>query len=99
MTTPDALHRALRQRHQRERAAFAVVVGAQQEEDVFQRDDERQRPEDQRQDAEDFGLVTAPPCCRGARRLAKGVERAGADVAVDDTDAPDGERPESGRGR
>jgi hypothetical protein len=33
-------HRALQERHQRERAALAVVVGAHDQEDVLQRDDD-----------------------------------------------------------
>jgi hypothetical protein len=42
-----APERALRQRHEGERAALAIVVGTQQDQDVFQRDDDDQRPEDQ----------------------------------------------------
>ena len=46
-------HRRLRdERQQREDAALAVVVGAHHEDQVLDRDDERQRPEDQRQHAE-----------------------------------------------
>ena len=48
----DAPDRARSERHQRERAALAVVVGAQQDQHVFQRDDDDQRPQDQRHDAE-----------------------------------------------
>ena len=36
---------------------------------------------------------------RAIAGLAKGVERAGADVAIDDADAADGQRPEAGPGR
>ncbi len=91
--------RALRQRHQRERAALAVVVGAQQDDDVFQRDDDDQRPEDQRQHAEHRARASA---CRRRRPRRppprEGVERAGADVAIDDADAAEGEHPEAGCG-
>ena len=53
MIAPAArAERARGERHQRERAAFAFVVGAQQDEHVFGGDDEQQRPDDQRQDAE-----------------------------------------------
>ena len=45
--------RALRERHQGECAAFAVIVGAQQDDHIFDADDEDQRPHDERQDAED----------------------------------------------
>ena len=48
--------RLLRQRHQRERAALSVVVGAQQQRDIFQRNDKDQRPDEQRNDADDLGL-------------------------------------------
>ena len=44
--------RARRQRGQRERAALAVIVGAQQDQHVFDRHDDDQRPQDQRQHAE-----------------------------------------------
>ena len=55
------------QRQHRDQAAFAVVVGAQDQQHVLQRDDDRQRPEDQRQHAED---VVAASAARGrARRL------------------------------
>jgi hypothetical protein len=47
------IRRAQRQRRQRHDAALAPVVGAHDEEDVLQRDGDRQRPEDQRQDSED----------------------------------------------
>ena len=42
----------LDQREQRQNAAFAGIVGAQDQHDVLQRDDEEQAPEDQRQHAE-----------------------------------------------
>ena len=38
--------------------------------------------------------VTGPPACGGRYRLAEGVERACADVAVDDADAAERQRPE-----
>ena len=34
----------------------------------------------------------------GMQRLAEGIERAGADIAIDDADRTDGEAPETGRG-
>ena len=51
--------RSLGQRHQGQDAAFALVVGAHHEEHVFDGDDDDQRPEDQREDAEDFELGDA----------------------------------------
>ena len=92
--------RARGQRHQRQRAAFAVVVGAQQDQHVFGGDDQEQRPDDQRQDAEHHRLarrIAGPD--RRQHRLAQRVERAGADVAVDDADAAERERPEAGLDR
>ena len=41
----------LPQRHQRQRAALPVVVGAQQQQDVFRCDDDEERPKNQRQNA------------------------------------------------
>ena len=85
---------ALGERHQRQRPAFAVVVRAQQDDDVLDGDDEHERPDDQRQHAENglarhvdhvarFRVVSTGS---GQQCLAKRVERAGADVAVDDPD-------------
>ena len=88
--------RALRQRHQRQRAALALVVGAQQDDDVFERDDDDQRPEDQRQHAEHrVAGRRAVGADRGDHRFAEGVERARADVAVDDADAAERQQPEA----
>ncbi len=69
------------QRHQRQDAALAVVVGAHHDRDVFDRRGDDERPHDQRQHAEHRGrrCLAACPC---DRRL-EGVERARADVAVD----------------
>ena len=75
---------ALRQRHQRQDATLAAIVRAHDQDDVFQRDDNDQRPEDQRQHAHDFN-----PCRRGGveqlQARLEGIERTGADIAVDDT--------------
>jgi hypothetical protein len=91
-TPPD---RALRQRQQRQRAALAAVVGAQDEHDVFEGDDQRQRPDEQRNDAHDLEL--GEPVAPGRPQpLAQRVERAGADVAVDDADRAEHELPGSG---
>ena len=46
--------RALGERLQRQDAAFALVVGLHQEQHVFRRDDDQQRPDDQRDDADDL---------------------------------------------
>ena len=49
------------QRQQRHNAAFAVIVGAHDQDRVFERDDHDQRPQDQRHDAHDRVGVGAPP--------------------------------------
>ena len=64
----DAADGARGQRHQRERAALPVVVGAQQDHDVFQRDDDEQRPQDQRHHAEHGLRGPATPLCPDRRR-------------------------------
>ena len=46
------LDAARHERRQREDAALAAVVGAHDQRDVLERDDDHQRPEDHRQDAE-----------------------------------------------
>ena len=70
---------------QGQHAALAAVVGAHHEGDVFDRDDQRRRPEDQRQHAQHRPLGDA-----GRPRMGEafpdGVERAGADVAIHDAD-------------
>ena len=83
----------------RQRAALAVIVGAQQDQHVFGGDHDQQRPDDQRQNAEHDRLARriAGPDGR-EHRLAHRVERAGADIAVDDADAAERERPEAGLG-
>ena len=87
---------ALCQRHQGERAAFALVVGAQQDEHVFEGDDDDQRPQDQREHPEHRLAGRGTAGAGGGDRFPQRVERACSDVAVDDADAADGERPEGG---
>ena len=76
---------------EREHPALAAVVGAQDQDDVLERDDQDQRPEHEREHAQHGGLAQVQPA-GVAERLAQGVERAGADVAVDDADRRQGER-------
>jgi hypothetical protein len=73
----------VKQREQCHNTAFAVIVGAQYQNGVFERDDQEERPEDQRHDAHHR--------IRGGRSarldgLLQPIERAGADIAVDDTE-------------
>ncbi len=80
--------RLLRQGHQGQRAAFALVIGLHQEDDVLDRHHHNQRPEDERDHALDrqFGIGAF---ARMEQGFAHGVKRAGADIAEDDADRPD----------
>jgi len=84
----------MRQCHQRQRAAFPIVVGAQENHDVLDRNDEDQRPDDERKDAEHDGFVRriAGTNC-SHHRLTERIEGAGADVAVDHADRAEREGP------
>ena len=95
-----AAQRAVCHRHQRKRPAFAIVVGAQQDHDVFCRHYDQQRPDDQA-----TGCRARPPrlpdCPRPTAAVtdfAHRIERAGADIAIDDADAAERQRPKSVRG-
>ena len=91
---------ALGQRHQREGAALAVVVGAQDEDHVLERHDDDQRPQDQGDHPEHHlaGQGAGPAAGGGGEAFLEGIERAGADVAVDHADGAEGQGPEGGRG-
>ncbi len=83
---------AQHERHQRHDAAFALVIGAHDEDDVFDRDDDHQRPEDEREDAEHVVGVDRHRVVRAAEDFLDRVERARADVTVDDTQRRERER-------
>ena len=53
--------RALRERLERQDAAFALVVGLHQEQHVFAGDDDQERPDDERDDADHLGGPSAEP--------------------------------------
>jgi hypothetical protein len=80
------------ERHQGQDAALAVIVGAEDEGQVLDGDDEDQRPGDEREDAEDIGGGRLDGM-RAAEAFPERVEGARADIAVDDA-----ERREDGRG-
>ena len=84
--------RALRQRLEGQDAAFALVVGLHQEQHIFRGDDDQQRPDDERDDADDLGRPQ-----RGALELTERglqrVERARADVAENDADRAERQHP------
>ncbi|MCY1538537.1 hypothetical protein D9M68_740830 [compost metagenome] len=75
------------QRHQRQRAAFAIVIGAGDEEHIFERHGQRQRPHDEREQAQHLvvGLSDARADMHG---LAEGVDRTGADIAINHAQCP-----------
>ena len=75
-------------------ASFAFVVGAHQEDHIFDRDDQDQGPDEQRCDAEH--CLAQIHCRIGhdcVQRLAHGVERACPDVSKNDPDACEGQFP------
>jgi hypothetical protein len=87
--------RACRQRSERQRAALAVVVRPQQQDHVFEGDHDDQRPQDQREHAEHDGTGHRAGFSRGHHCDAERIERAGADIAIDDADAAQGHRPQA----
>ena len=89
-------HRLRGERQHGDEAAFAVVVGAQDQHHVLDRDDDRQRPEDEREDAVDVALGERHMAVR--EHLLQGVERTGADVAVDDAEGTERQREQAGSG-
>ena len=92
---------ALGQGHEREGAALAVVVGPQDQDHVLEGDDDDQRPQDQGDHPDHHLAGQGAGACMaggGGEALLEGIERAGADVAVDDADGAEGQGPEGGRG-
>ncbi len=78
---PDA-----EQRQHGDDAALATVVRPQDQYRVFQRDDQDQRPKDQRYAPDRCGLRRSTTGDGRLHGLLERVERAGSDIAVDDTD-------------
>ena len=87
----DAARPALRlgltvdQRQQRQAAALALIVGAHDDADIFQRHHQHHRPEHQADDAQ-YVIGIERQLVMAGEGFAKGVERAGADVAEHDAD-------------
>jgi hypothetical protein len=79
--------RPQRQHHQRQDAALAAVVGAHQHDHVLDRDDQGQRPGDQRQDA----VNPRHRDHRSLKALLDGVERRRADIAINHAERGDRE--------
>src|SRR5581483_4463663 len=86
------------QRDQRHDPALAVVVGPHHQHDVGEGDDDRHRPEDQRDDPEDVlgGHRDRARVFWVEHRL-DGVQRARADVPEHHPESTDGKRPLGGR--
>jgi hypothetical protein len=72
------------QRHQRQNATLPVIVDAHGEGDVFDRGDEEQRPQHQRQCAQDRGGVRRH--VGGAEHRLEGIERTGSDIPEHDAE-------------
>ena len=79
-----------RQRGQRHDAAFASVVGPEDQHYVFQRNYQHQAPEDDRYRTDKVGRVQRHTS-RWAEDLFHGVKRAGANIAIHDTQRTQGE--------
>jgi len=77
---------------------FAAVVGAQNQQRIFERDDQDQRPKDQRHHAKNRLRNERPAMGGGLGRFLQRVERTGADVAIDDAKGSDRCRPWKGVG-
>ena len=73
------------ERQKGKRAAFAAIVGAHRHRDIFDRDDQHQRPEDQAQHAKDVQPVDRQ-WMRANEAFLHRVKRRGADIAVHDAD-------------
>jgi hypothetical protein len=83
--------RPVQQRQQGQTAALPPVVGPHDDDDVFDRHDDGDGPEDQRQHAQDMQPVERQRM-RAGERFLHGIERAGADIAEDHPDRAEGER-------
>jgi len=92
--TLPAIYRC-RKGQQRENTALALVVGAHDQEDVFDRDDDDQRPENHRQNAEHVFRVERQAML-GVEALAKGVDGACPDIAEHDAERGDAQPGEPG---
>ena len=80
-------------RHQGEHTAFALVVGANDHDVILDGDDDHERPEHHRHDAEHVARRDAD-AVGAVERLADRVQRAGPDVAVHDTQGGERQREE-----
>ena len=79
--------------NERKTTPLPLVIGAHQDRDVLDRDDQQHRPENKADDTQDVQPIDGDRVIVGlAESFAKGVEWTGADIAKHDTDGADGER-------
>lgn len=88
-------HRRRRQRQHGDETAFAVVIGAQDQQHIFEGDDDRHRPEQQGQHAQN--VVVCQRHMPAMKHFLQGIQGAGADVPVHNTQCADGQAREGGR--
>src|SRR4051812_4990311 len=77
------------QREERDDAALPAIVGSQDEDAVFDRDDDDQGPKDHREDAEHHLGPQVAAMARRVRRLLERVERTGSDIPEHDAERAD----------
>ncbi len=82
-------HRFACQRHDGEGSTLALVVCAKDKTDILHCNDQCQRPEDDRKDADHFHFRGRAVMRYRSQRFAKRIERAGADIAVNDSNGPE----------
>jgi len=87
------------QRHQRQRPTLAVIVGAKQQQNVFCGDDDKKRPQDQRQNPKHNGARYRLALRSTDDRHAERVQRRGSDIAKDNANASQRQGPKAGRDR
>ena len=86
-----AAHLRAHERDEREDAALAAVVGAHHEQQILDRHDDDERPEDERQHAEDVGSRHRNRMSSG-EAFAERIQRARPDVAVHDAERSKNEK-------
>jgi hypothetical protein len=72
-------------------AALAVIVRAQDQDGVLERDDEEQRPKDEGDGSDHRVVLEGATCGCDLDGLLERVERTGADIAVDDAERAEGQ--------
>jgi hypothetical protein len=82
------------EREKREHSAFAAVIRAKNENQVFDADDEDESPDDKRKNSVDIFWCRGKAILR-LEALAEGVERTRPDVAIDDTEGYQSQLSES----